>query len=643
MSVISNNILAGAAGAAGAEALYVDDVFSTYLYDGTGSTQTITNGIDLSGEGGMVWFKQRDSPNEFPAIVDTERGRTKVLYPSDTYAEFTTTSSSTHDLISFNSDGFTLGNTEDINANHLTKTNVSWAFRKAPGFFDVVTYTGNGTAGRTVAHNLGSVPGMIVIKKRDGTGNWAVHHRSLGNSNALYLHGTNASFSSPLFNNTTPTSTEFTLNNGGDVNGNGSSYVAYIFAHDDQSFGEDGDESIIKCGSYTGTGGSGLNVNLGFEPQFVLVKNADSSGTSWIIFDMMRGMTDNARVQIYPDTSDAEFTSTSSHGLFPTATGFASNQLNTFFNAASTDYIYMAIRRPHKPPEAATDVFAIDTLGGTSPSPPGWTSGFPVDWEFIKKDNATSNWESITRLTMKLLYLNLSNAESSINSNDTFDHMTGWSDNTGPNANNFSWMFRRAPGFFDVVTYTGTGSAQNVNHNLEVTPELMIVKSRNQANWNVYSSALGATQYLSLNKTDAANTAISRWNDTAPTSSVFTVGTTTSTSGVGFIAYLFATRPGVSKVGSYTGNGSAQDINCGFTNGARFVMIKRTDDTGNWYVWDSVRGIVSGNDPYILLNTTDAEVTSADRIDPLSSGFRVDTTFNELNANGGTYLFLAIA
>ena len=100
----------------------------------------------------------------------------------------------------------------------------------------------------------------------------------------------------------------------------------------------------------------------------------------------------------------------------------------------------------------------------------------------------------------------------------------------------------------------------------------------------------------------------------------------------------------MSKVGSYTGTGTTQTINCGFTTGARFVLIKRTDSTGDWYVWDSARGIVAGNDPYIALNTTAAEVTGTDYVDTDNSGFQLSSTAPAaLNANGGTYIFLAIA
>jgi hypothetical protein len=110
------------------------------------------------------------------------------------------------------------------------------------------------------------------------------------------------------------------------------------------------------------------------------------------------------------------------------------------------------------------------------------------------------------------------------------------------------------------------------------------------------------------------------------------------------IAYLFATVAGVSKVGSYTGTGADLNVDCGFSAGARFILIKRTDSTGDWYVYDSVRGIVAGNDPYLLLNSTAGEVTGTDYIDPLSSGFTVTSSAPAaLNASGGTYIFLAIA
>jgi hypothetical protein len=208
-------------------------------------------------------------------------------------------------------------------------------------------------------------------------------------------------------------------------------------------------------------------------------------------------------------------------------------------------------------------------------------------------------------------------------------------------------MFRRAPGFFDVVCYTGTGVNRTVSHNLAAVPELMIVKGRSIAErWSVYSAPTTATAFLILDGTTAASTNNFFWNDTTPTSSVFTVGTQArvNNSGDTYVAYLFATCAGVSKVGSYTGTGTTQTINCGFTAGSRFVMIKRTDNTGDWYVWDSARGIIAGNDPYLLLNSTAAEVTGTDYVDTAATGFELSSTAPAaINASGGSYIFLAIA
>jgi hypothetical protein len=210
---------------------------------------------------------------------------------------------------------------------------------------------------------------------------------------------------------------------------------------------------------------------------------------------------------------------------------------------------------------------------------------------------------------------------------------------------------RRAPGFFDVVCYTGTGSARTLAHNLAAVPELMIVKSRSNGSegWRVWQTAIAAINsgYVTeLNGTDGLLSSPGTFNSTAPTSTVFTVGDNPSSNGSGgtYVAYLFATCPGVSKVGSYTGTGALQTVNCGFTTGARFVLIKRTDDTGDWWTYDSARGITSGNDPYLFMNSTAAEVTSTNYVDTTGVGFQVTAAAPAgLNASGGSYIFLAIA
>lgn len=216
------------------------------------------------------------------------------------------------------------------------------------------------------------------------------------------------------------------------------------------------------------------------------------------------------------------------------------------------------------------------------------------------------------------------------------------------NTNGYSThAFKRAPGVFDVVCYIGTGSATTLAHGLGVAPELMIVKGRGNANnWEVYygNPATATRIYLNMTTTGAHFSGL--FNDTAPTPFVFTVGTSSSTnaSGIAFVTYLFATKAGISKVGSYIGNGGTQTINCGFTTGARFVLIKRTDSAGDWYVWDTVRGIVAGNDPHLSLNTTAAEVTTDDSIDPDSTGFVVNQlATTNISVTSATYIYLAFA
>jgi hypothetical protein len=156
-------------------------------------------------------------------------------------------------------------------------------------------------------------------------------------------------------------------------------------------------------------------------------------------------------------------------------------------------------------------------------------------------------------------------------------------------------------------------------------------------------------RYLSLNTT-TANTSILYSSSTIltsqPTSTSIPFGgyTDVNDTGLTYVAYLFATCAGVSKVGTYTGTGTSLQIDCGFTGGARFVLIKRTDSTGDWYVWDTARGIVAGNDPHLSLNTTVAEVTTDDTIDTDNSGFIVNQlAATNVNVTSATYIFLAIA
>ena len=642
MDPIARMVAAGAAGAAGgAEATYVDDLFSTFLYDGTGSTQSINNGIDLSGEGGLVWVKCRSNAADH-RVIDTERGANNILTPNATSANFNNSTI----FSSFNSDGFSVAT--DAATNWSGRDYASWTFRKAPGFFDVVAYTGDGTDNRNISHSLGSTPGMLIIKVLDVSDHWLVWHRSVSGGDILRLNDSGAAggYSSSI--PSSPSSTHFTVSSNVKANQSGRTYVAYVFAHDDQSFGTNSNESIIDCGSFT-TNGSGVftEVNLGWEPQWLLMKRSDSSyAGTWLVMDNMRGLGAGESKFLYPNETNAE-ASNSVGFVHLTSTGF--KPASSTQQQANATYIYMAIRRPHKPPTVGTEVFAIDTSDATSPSPPQFTSGFVTDFIIRKTMNGGNN-QIGSRLQGTNYMSTYSSTGEGAASALTWDFMDGWSNSSGVDSNLFCYMFKRAPGFFDVVTYTGTGSLSGVNHNLGVTPELKIIKSRsNTSDWVVGGSTVaGENGYIYLHSDAALVSSTNYWDggdDSATQFSVRNTNAGSDSSGRTYVAYLFATLDGISKVGSYTGTGSDINVDCGFSAGARFVLIKRTDGGGGqWFVWDTTNGIVSGNDPYWITNDAVAAVTNTDYIDPLNVGFTVTSSAPAaLNASGGTYLFLAIA
>ena len=624
---VHDMLMAAAGGTAGA-VNYIDDVFSTYLYTGNDSTQTITNGIDLSTKGGLVWIKDRTTSNNH-VLTDTARGNTKILYSNSTTAELTTSNG----IQSFNTNGFGIGPAGAINT--ISDNFVSWTFAKQAKFFDVVTYTGTGSA-RTVAHNLGSAPGTIIVKRTDATESWFIYHRSTGAAEYLTFNTSSSSSSTTIWNNTSPTSSVFSLGATTAVNANGGTYVAYLFAHDAGGFGTAGTDNVISCGSFTTDATTGYAiVNLGYEPQYLLVKGA-SVGSSWFILDVMRGFSMTLDKYLAAESSISEQSLSNPTWWTPTATGFNQNE-NIF--GTGQQVIYIAIRRPMKPPTTGTEVFSPNAYTGTGSAIV--TTGFPVDLTINKRRDASDGTWFVDRLRTYPSNSTNTNAEIAVSSLYSFTSNTSFTDSNHGAGTVASWNFRRAPGFFDVVCWTADNTWSNIAHNLGVTPELIITKSRNYSDvWFVdRPNQNGYTGEL-----NNSNVWYNNWGSGNPVATSTTFEKTWDVSGRTVVAYLFASCPGVSKVGTYTGNGTSQQINCGFSSGARFVMVKRTDSTGDWYVWDSARGIVSGNDPYLLMNSTAAEVTSTDYIDPYSAGFEISSTAPAaINASGGTYIYLAIA
>lgn len=320
-------------------AVYVEEVFSTFLYTGTGAALTITNGIDLSGKGGLTWIKKRSGANGH-RFTDTARGATKSLASDSSAAEATETTG----LTSFSSTGFAIGTDLDYNQN--TDTFCSWTFRKAAKFFDVVTWTGDGTSSRNISHSLGSTPGFIIVKRTSVTADWYCWHRSIstGNLSGNDLIVLNSTAAKTNIGTVIGTASSATFEVGYDsvVNVSGSTYVAYLFAHNAGGFGTAGTDNVVSCGSYTGTGTT-KQIDCGFTAgaRFVLIKRTDSTG-DWYVWDTARGIISGNDPFLLINSTAAENTSTDY--IDPLSSGFEiSSTAPAAINANGGTYIFLAI------------------------------------------------------------------------------------------------------------------------------------------------------------------------------------------------------------------------------------------------------------------------------------------------------------
>ena len=409
-------------------------------------------------------------------------------------------------------------------------------------------------------------------------------------------------------------------------------------------FGANEDQNVIKCGSYTktDTGSSNtIHIELGWEPQIILQKRTDGSD-DWYLMDVMRQMSTGLTEILRPNSSGAEL----DYGgtiVVPTATGFTVKDNN------SDSYIFLAIRRSDgyvgKPPELGTDVFAMDAGNGSS-TIPAFDSGFPVGFALWRSPASQGNWNVGARLMGNhVLSANLTAAEQDESDGQTeFDSNLGFGAGGGLQPSSVqAWMWKRGQGF-DVVAYEGTQSVQNINHSMNKAPEMMWMKNRDSSvyNWSVYHSGLGDNRFkLYLNDDHDYSNDQAAWNNTAPTSTVFTLGidATANHNGSSYIALLFASTD-VSKVGSYSGSNSSQTITTGFQ--PRFIIIKRTDTQQDWVVLDTTRGWASGDDPRLEFNNNSAQNNNTDFGAPTSTGFTLTSTV-KTNVSGGSFVYYAHA
>ena len=320
--------------------------FNTLLYTGNGNANNAITGVGFTPD--FVWQKRRDGGNDH-VLFDKVRGATKVIQTGSTGVE--QTSSSNQDTQSLDSDGFTVGTPSKfggINANGGTSVAWNWKANGAGSSnsdgsitstvsanttsgFSIVTYTGNGVSGATVGHGLSTTaPKVVLIKKTSGADSWSMLNTNIDLNKYLKLEGTDAQVSDPLFNNTAPTTSVFTVDSDGQVNGNTNTFVAYCFSEV---------KGYSKIGSYTGNGNAdGPFIYTGFKPAFVFQKRTDST-SNWHIFDNKREPENVMDKYLAPNDSGAEGTAT---GFDFLSNGFKSRTSSNWNNQSGGTYIYMA-------------------------------------------------------------------------------------------------------------------------------------------------------------------------------------------------------------------------------------------------------------------------------------------------------------
>ena len=318
------------------------DYFNTQLWTGNSTANRSLTGFGFQPD--FVWIKNRDTAR-YHVLMDAVRGASKIVYSNISNAEVT----DTNQLESFDSDGITVGTDNNVNKNGSPHVGWTW---KANGTgssntdgsitstvsanttagFSIVSYTGNGTSGATVGHGLGVAPKMIITKTRSTIDAWYVYSESLGNTKRLGLNETQAAAtSSTYWNNTTPTSSVFTLGNNSGNNGNGTTMIAYCFAEK---------KGYSKFGSYTGNGNSdGTFVYTGFKPAFVMIKH--TNGTSnWTINDTGRDPTNVNNLRLFPNQDVTE--SSGSDSMDMLSNGFKFRSTDGGNNGSGDTYTYMA-------------------------------------------------------------------------------------------------------------------------------------------------------------------------------------------------------------------------------------------------------------------------------------------------------------
>ena len=673
-------------GVGAAEAVYVDDVYAPFYFKGAGSDKTVKNYIDLAGEGGLIVFKRNDNDLKKWRVTDTVRDS-----DADKYLDFRSDANQTDEsgfITSLNSDGLTLTNAEETNKDG--EEHASWCFRKAPGFLDIVTYTGNGAA-RTISHNLKSVPKMIWVKSIDDTPqDWTVYHVDHGKGKYSRLDYNTLHTSANIWDDTVPTDSVVHIGDSAKVNQGGGDYVMYLWG-DDAVFGEDGDQQICKFGTYTGTGSAGLDVDLGWEPQFLMIKGItwDSADAVWHWIDSQsQGLVSNHTTQntgIWKLSSYEKWHESPFIRLHKNNTGFRVTSTSEGTNKSGQTFAYFAIRRPDgyvgRPPEDGSKMFYAESWEGNGAAlklrMDDATDLLNPDWVWIKKTSATESWSSSFRMHGNGWQeaFDTADTDTEIDSHVAND---GWARSHGVvlggharvNANGsdyLGYLWKRTPGVLDVINYYGDDTSNRaIPHKLGVKPDMIWMKAAESTNYyTVFAPDAGWTpganaESMVIYDSAAKTGYFAGQNISAPTATNIYMGSSQGTGAYGnqvntdYHAVLWAKKDGVLNMGSYVGNGfgggntpTAVTVTCGFQ--PRFIMVKNQNANTGWYVFDYHTGLTNSNKKYLKLDVNYGYATSDNNwLYVTSTGFVVtnlaDNDINEYSSSPTfNYFWMAIA
>ena len=633
--------------------------FNVVIWNGDGNDN---RAIEVGFQPDMVWYKTRNQSNDHN-LSDSTRGAAKQVRPNRDIAEV----SATDQIKSFTSTGFTVGTGAD--ANSSGNTYVAWCWKAGGGTtssntdggitstvqantsagFSIVTYTGTASGTQTVGHGLGVAPELIIQKKTSGSEDWYVYIPPPtidSNYNYVVL---NSSAGKGTTGATVPTSSVFNpVSQSGD-------YIAYAYASV---------AGYSSIGSYTGNAStSGPVINTGFQPAFVMIKSTSASG-NWVMFDDKRSPSNPRNKILWAnlDNAETDFVGTRevnfySNGFQPVSGG------SDDINDNGVAYIYIAFASDASAAPALPDSFANKLYTGTGSTQSITGLGFSPSFAWIKGRTNTASHQLFdtlrgatyqissdsngaqTQNTQMLTSFDtdgfsLGN-QSSVNGSGVNYVAWNWKANPVPtintDGNTQAMVSANAAAGFSIMTYSGTGSVQTIGHGLSASPEFIIIKrTSNSQNWNVGTDGIGWTKYLELNQTGVAAIETTVWNNTAPSSTVITLGgsNNTNANGEDYVMYAFHSIAGFSKMGSYSGTGSSNPIT-GLGFSPNWVMIKSSTSIENWAIFDTSRG-----ENVLYANSSDAESAfSPFTFD--SDGFTVPAASGMTNGSGQTYIYMA--